>query len=394
MAAAAANPPRGALIGCGFFAQNQLHAWRDLGGAGPSPIAALVDPDAARLAATADRFGLPAAATFPSVAALLAAPLAASLTFFDVCTQPDTHRAIVEEIAAAAGKRTTTIICQKPLAPTAEDVAAMVACCEAAGAVLVVHENFRFQPPMRALAEQLRLLAEPLTFLRVAFRSAYNVYANQPYLAETPQFIIADLGVHALDIARFLLGTAARAGGSAAADFDSMYCTTQRVNPAIAGEDAATMILRCATPDGSGVSAAATCVVDISYGAQLEQELFPQTLVHLETASASIDLLANYELRIHVRPASPAARRDPPLPHQLFCPPVARPWMAAPGTLIQDSVVAFQRHVLDCLLAGTPERIETVASDNTKTLGLVFAAYESAASNAVVMLPKHKLSLV
>ena len=34
-----------ALIGCGFFAQNQLHAWRDIDGA---EVVALCDRDAVR----------------------------------------------------------------------------------------------------------------------------------------------------------------------------------------------------------------------------------------------------------------------------------------------------------------------------------------------------------
>ncbi|MAP18220.1 MAG: oxidoreductase, partial [Aurantimonas sp.] len=45
---------KGALIGCGFFAQNQLHAWRDIDGA---EIVALCDRDPERLAATAETFG-------------------------------------------------------------------------------------------------------------------------------------------------------------------------------------------------------------------------------------------------------------------------------------------------------------------------------------------------
>src|SRR3546814_9513534 len=43
---------RGGLIGCGFFAANQLHAWRDQAGA---EIVAICDTDPARLAATGER---------------------------------------------------------------------------------------------------------------------------------------------------------------------------------------------------------------------------------------------------------------------------------------------------------------------------------------------------
>lgn len=46
---------KGALIGCGFFAQNQLHAWRDIEGV---DIVALCDNDVERLHKTAQSFGV------------------------------------------------------------------------------------------------------------------------------------------------------------------------------------------------------------------------------------------------------------------------------------------------------------------------------------------------
>src|SRR3546814_7448586 len=59
---------RGGLIGCGFFAANQLHAWRDQAGA---EIVAICDTDPARLAATGEQFGI--AARYTDAAAMLAA---------------------------------------------------------------------------------------------------------------------------------------------------------------------------------------------------------------------------------------------------------------------------------------------------------------------------------
>ena len=46
---------RGAVIGCGFFAANQMNAWRDIEGAA---IAAVCDRDAARLDTAGERFGI------------------------------------------------------------------------------------------------------------------------------------------------------------------------------------------------------------------------------------------------------------------------------------------------------------------------------------------------
>ncbi|MFD1810213.1 hypothetical protein ACFSHQ_25365 [Gemmobacter lanyuensis] len=61
-------------------------------------------------------------------------------------------------------------------------------------------------------------------FGRVTFRSGYDVYAGQPYLATDERFIIQDLGIHILDIARALLG-----------DVVTISATARRVNPKIRG---------------------------------------------------------------------------------------------------------------------------------------------------------------
>ena len=40
----------------------------------------------------------------------------------------------------------------------------------------------------------------------MSFRSGFDVFSGQPYLANGERFIIEDLGIHILDIARFLFG--------------------------------------------------------------------------------------------------------------------------------------------------------------------------------------------
>src|SRR5688500_13725312 len=97
---------RGALIGCGFFADNHLHAWSGLEGV---RIAALCDRDPARLASAAERFGVER--TYVDAAAMLEAE---RLNFVDIATTAPSHRPLVE-LAAAAG---VAAICQKPFATT------------------------------------------------------------------------------------------------------------------------------------------------------------------------------------------------------------------------------------------------------------------------------------
>jgi predicted dehydrogenase len=85
----------------------------------------------------------------------------------------------------------------------------------------MIHENFRWQSPIRKLSEIVRSGAIGKPFWgRFSFRSGYDIYANQPYLAEGERMIIEDLGVHILDIARFLFGEVA-----------SLSARKGRVNP-------------------------------------------------------------------------------------------------------------------------------------------------------------------
>src|SRR4051812_641646 len=100
---------RGALIGCGFFSRNHLHAWRELDGV---EIVALCDRDPARLEAMAREFGI--GRTYVDAPELLASE---RLDFVDIATTVASHRVLVEA-AAAAG---TPVICQKPFALSLDD---------------------------------------------------------------------------------------------------------------------------------------------------------------------------------------------------------------------------------------------------------------------------------
>ncbi|GGD98136.1 oxidoreductase [Aureimonas endophytica] len=336
---------RGALIGCGFFAVNQMHGWAGIEGVA---IAAICDRDPARLAAMGDSFGIERRYGDAETMLREVRP-----DFVDIATTAPSHRALVE---LAASLR-IPVICQKPFAPTLDDARAMVEACDAAGVPLMVHENFRWQSPIQAVGRALRsgAIGRPF-FGRVSFRSAYDVYAGQPYLAEGERFIIEDLGIHALDIARFLLG-----------DASAMTARIQRVNPRIRGEDVATMLL--AHKDG------ATSVVDCSYATRLEEELFPQTLIEIDGTEGSLRLGANYRLAV----TSGGDTR-----HEDVSPPLL-PWASRPWHNIQESVAAIQRHWVEALRAGREP--ETSGRDNLKTLALVEAAYASAAKGGLTLDP-------
>lgn len=53
-----ARPIRVGLIGCGFYAQNHLHAWRDLATENVT-LAAVCDRDESKARAAGEKFGVP-----------------------------------------------------------------------------------------------------------------------------------------------------------------------------------------------------------------------------------------------------------------------------------------------------------------------------------------------
>jgi predicted dehydrogenase len=327
---------KGALIGCGFFAVNQMHGWNDLADA---EIVAICDRDPERLRIVGDQFGIQR--RYESADQLFAD---GGFDFVDIATTVNSHRALVE----LAASHKIPAICQKPFAPTLSDAKAMVAATDKAGVPLMIHENFRWQTPILAVKTVLESGAIGAPFWgRVSFRSGFDVFSGQPYLAEGKRFIIEDLGIHSLDIARYLFGDAAR-----------MTARTRRINPAIAGEDVATMLL----DHENGV----TSIVDVSYASKLPDEPFPETFVEIDGDKGTLRLSKDYRLVVH---NGDGTRESVVAPNLL-------PWASRPWHNIQESVALIQKHWIERLAAG--QEPDTSGRDNLKTFALVEAAYLSA----------------
>jgi len=335
------RPLNGLLVGAGFFSRNHLHAWSEVEGA---RIAAVCDGDAGRAETAAREFGI---AEWHTDASVLKS---GAFDFVDICTTMETHEALVG-LAIDAG---VPAIVQKPFAPDIDICLRIESRARAAGVRVMLHENFRFQKIFRRLREILDSgeIGEP-TFGRLSWRNDIDVYTNQPYLTQTKRFMIMDVGIHMLDLARFLLG-----------DAHSVSCFTQSVKEGIAGEDAATMLLR---HDNAAVS-----IVDVSYATHKNPNPFPQTLGEIEGRAGTVQILEGEVLRIHTAQGA----RDETIS------PDGRGWTSAPWTQIQDSVPRTQQHFIDALRAGS--EFETSARDSLKTYALAEAAYRSAASGRSV----------
>ncbi|EYR78672.1 Gfo/Idh/MocA family oxidoreductase [Shinella sp. 838] len=335
---------KGALIGCGFFAVNQMHGWRDLADV---EIVAICDRDPERLRIVGDEFRVER--RYQSAGAMFAD---GGFDFVDIATTVGSHRALVE----LAASHSIPAICQKPFAPTLEDAKAMVAAVQTAGIPLMIHENFRWQTPILAVKAVLDsgAIGDPF-WGRVSFRSGFDVFSGQPYLAKGNRFIIEDLGIHSLDIARFLFGDASR-----------MTARIRRINPDIAGEDVATMLL----DHDNGV----TSVVDVSYATKLPQEPFPETFVEIDGSKGTLRLGKDYKLTVH----------GPDGTTETVVAPNLLPWASRPWHNIQESVALIQKHWLERLATG--QEPDTSGHDNLKTFALVEAAYLSAERGETVAL--------
>jgi D-apiose dehydrogenase len=248
------------------------------------------------------------------------------------------------------------VICQKPFAETLEDARAMIAACDASGAALMVHENFRWQRPYRALKAALDdgQIGTP-RFLRLSFRHAYDIYANQPYLADVRDLALTDIGLHLFDQARFLMGDVARVG-----------CETQRRNPRVAGQDAFVALLR----HHSG----AVSTVDASFLTVREPDPFPQTLAIVEGDEGTIELVQGYTMRLHRNGKVVETDVEPIVPE----------WGGRPWHVIQESVAAFQSHAVD-VLAGRAAP-QPSGAHNLHTLALMLAAIRAAETGETVAL--------
>lgn len=333
---------KGAMIGCGFFAENQFRAWSEMDGV---DIVAVCDLNRDRLEHFKQQFSVHNC--YEDALKMLSET---DLDFVDIAAPSSSHGVLV----TMAAQKGINIICQKPFASSLSEAERLIALCDAQGVCLTIHENFRWQSAIRKVIETVRdgRIGNPF-FGRISYRNGFDVFRQQPYLAHSERFIVEDLGIHILDVARALFG-----------NVESLFCQTSRINEHILGEDVATIMLQ----HQQGV----TAVVDCSYATTLSDDPFPQTLIDIDGTHGSLRLRADYQLEIHDGAGCQIVDVAPNPPQ----------WSEPPWSLIQDSVLRFQVDWLACVQVG---RIpETHGHDNFQTLKLVEAAYQSARSGAAV----------
>ena len=341
------KPLRFAIFGSGFWARVQLAAWRELGG---TECVAIYNRSRDKAEAFARDLGVPAVFNDPEKLLREVQP-----DFVDNITEVGGHK----PLSLLCAKHRVPCICQKPMAASLKDTREMVAAFARAKTPFFVHENFRWQTPLRALIDTLRsgVIGPPFR-ARLTFTSGFDVWANQPALRELEQFIMTDLGVHLFDTARACFGEAR-----------TVYCQTHRtLLPAVKGENVATLLL-------SMGEARTSVVIEIAYAkTPLEREIFPQTLAFVEGPLGSLELTADHWLRVTTKKGTHSRRHAPP----------RYPWADPRYEVAHASMVPCLHDLLGALRGNSPG--ETTGADNLKTMELTFAAYESAAKDRAIHL--------
>lgn len=325
-----------ALIGTGFWSKFQIPAWQEVSGA---QLVALCDLDVAKAESFAKQFHI--AKVYGNAEEMFQQE---ALDFVDIVAGVAAHAPLI----ALAAKYKVPVICQKPMAPDYATCASLVEICRQAGIPFLIHENFRWQTPMRAIKEILEegRIGQPLRAQLQFNHGPLSFYTNQPYLKTDPHFVLPDMGSHFLDLARFFFG-----------EPHSLYCQYHHSRADFAGEDVVVVTLR---------TASTICVCDMGW--------FTNTNIFIEGSRGSLELDRNGVLSLSLGDEIHSRRYQP----QRY------PWADPDYRFAPPSIVACNAHLLQALKTGQPA--ETSAEDNLKTMRLVYAAYDSADRNQVITL--------
>lgn len=338
-----------AVLGCGFWSKFQIGAWSELEGA---ELVAVYNRTRSKAEAIADYFKVPK--VYDNAEELFKNE---KLDFVDIITDVDTH-AVFLEMAIKYGIK--HIICQKPMAPNFEVAKKMMEMCKAAGAKLYVHENYRWQAPVRRFKQIIDsgVIGKPFK-AKVSFLSGFPVFDNQPFLAELDHFIVTDMGSHILDICRYLFGEA-----------ESVWCQTRAVNPKIKGEDLAVALMEM--KNGMPV------YTEMSYASIVEHDSFSTVHILVEGDKGSVYLGPGFEIRTTTRQGTTSETVKFP----------SYQWADPDYIVNHESGIHINRNILEDI--GGKGKAENTGADNFETVRLVWACYESAATGKMIRLSEFK----
>ena len=335
-----------ACIGAGYFARFHVDAWMRLPGA---ELVAICDHDETKARALAEEFGV--ARVFTDVEEMCKT---VDFEVADIITPPATHLALVE-LVTSLGKH---VICQKPLADTLAEAESIVGTCVRAQKRFMVHENFRFQPWHREIKRQIEAgaIGDKIHTITQRMRTGdgwpEDAYlARQPYFRTMPRLLLHETGIHYIDVLRYL-------GGGVA----EVFAKLRKLNPAIAGEDCALVLLDFASGgqgiiDGNRYNDANHPNPRYTFGTTVVEGNAGTLRLYLD-GRLTLQKLGETEAEIN--------------------------YQHAPVGFAGDCVYALQKHFLEAFASGAP--FETNGEDYLKSLAVLEAAYTSSSEKRVVGL--------
>ncbi|MBE7183780.1 MAG: Gfo/Idh/MocA family oxidoreductase [Methylobacterium mesophilicum] len=188
------NEYRIGAIGAGMImAECHLAAYRQAG----FTVGAIASRTRANAEKVATRWGIPTVHDTPE--ALIADP---SIEIIDLAYPPDQQPDLIRK--ALKAPHIKGILAQKPLALSLEEAIKLRDEAKAAGKVLSVNQNMRYDQSMRVLKQIIAsgALGE-IVFAQI---DMHAIPHWQPFLQDYDRLTLSNMSVHHLDVLRFLLG--------------------------------------------------------------------------------------------------------------------------------------------------------------------------------------------
>ena len=338
-----------AVLGCGFWSKFQIGAWSELEGV---ELVAVFNRTISKAQKIADYFKVQH--VYDNAEDLFHKE---KLDFVDIITDVDTHAYFVE---MAVNHGIKHIICQKPMAPDFETAKRMVKMCQDAGAKLYIHENYRWQAPVRRFKQIIDsgIIGNPFK-ARVTFLSGFPVFDNQPFLKELDHFILTDMGSHVLDVGRYLFG-----------ECSSLWCQTRAINQGIKGEDLAVLMME--------MKNGMPLYTEMSYASIVEHDTFSTLNILVEGEKGSVFLGPGFEIRTTTRKGTVSEKVKFP----------SYEWADPDYIVNHESGIHINRNILNAILG--KEKAENTGEDNLETVRLIWAGYESAATGRKIKVEEFR----
>ncbi|GGL98198.1 Gfo/Idh/MocA family protein [Nakamurella endophytica] len=189
------TPLRVGILGAGYIAAAHADAWAVHPGA---ELVAVADPDPARAASLAGRYGAAAVAG-------LAELLDRDVDAVSVCTPSPTHA----DLAVAALAAGTHVLCEKPVARTLADADRIVEAGQRGPGVLMVGHVSRYEPDHRAAR---RVVAEgtlgPVRMMSQSLVGPFPDWSAGGWLGDETRSggPLVDLAIHSFDFLTWVVG--------------------------------------------------------------------------------------------------------------------------------------------------------------------------------------------